>query len=434
MKKAGYKKFMLLLILFAGPFVLKAIQPKADKPRVLISTDIGGTDPDDNQSMIHFLMYNDLFDVEGLISSPSYGNGSKDSILAMIDVYEKDYPTLKNHALSLLPPDTLRALCKQGKKRAAPFVGYSTATEGSDWIIHCAQKKSEKPLWLLVWGGLDDLAQALHDAPEIRYNLRVYWIGGPNKKWSTNSYVFIASNFPELYFIEANATYRGFFSNQVDQTNLNNENFYKNYINGAGNMASAFKNYYNGNIKMGDTPSLLYLMQGNADEPNETHWGGSFDHFQYSPRYIFTKATSLADTVKVYSILEFHLQGPEVKLPPDSACFTLSVKAGMGVQKWPGYYLGSGKYVVRYAPKQAEEISYEITSKIKKFPAIKGQLVVKNTWPGSASFFDYELGDNWFTDKSAPEFFDGQWQGAKTVLKYRNDALLDWSERWGWLK
>lgn len=36
------------------------------KPRILISTDIGGTDPDDFQSMIHLLMYADLFQIEGL--------------------------------------------------------------------------------------------------------------------------------------------------------------------------------------------------------------------------------------------------------------------------------------------------------------------------------------------------------------------------------
>ena len=48
------------------------------KPRVLVSTDIGGTDPDDNQSMIHLMMYSDLFDLEGLVSSPSFGNSSKE--------------------------------------------------------------------------------------------------------------------------------------------------------------------------------------------------------------------------------------------------------------------------------------------------------------------------------------------------------------------
>ena len=68
----------------------------AQRPRVLISTDIGGTDPDDNQSMIHLMMYSDLFQIEGLVSSPSFGNGSKEEILRMIDLYAKDYPQLKH--------------------------------------------------------------------------------------------------------------------------------------------------------------------------------------------------------------------------------------------------------------------------------------------------------------------------------------------------
>lgn len=40
------------------------------------------------------------------------------------------------------------------------------------------------------------MAQALHDAPDIARRIRVYWIGGPNKKWSLNSYVCIVENFP----------------------------------------------------------------------------------------------------------------------------------------------------------------------------------------------------------------------------------------------
>ena len=66
------------------------------KPRIIVSTDIGGTDPDDNQSMTHFLMYNSQFDIEGIISSASYGPGSKEEILRMIDIYEADYEKLKS--------------------------------------------------------------------------------------------------------------------------------------------------------------------------------------------------------------------------------------------------------------------------------------------------------------------------------------------------
>lgn len=51
--------------------------------RVIISTDIGGTDPDDFQSMVHLLLYADVLDIEGLLSSP-YGQGRKEQILQVI--------------------------------------------------------------------------------------------------------------------------------------------------------------------------------------------------------------------------------------------------------------------------------------------------------------------------------------------------------------
>ena len=56
----------------------------AERYRVIVSTDIGGSDPDDFQSMVHYLLYSDLFDTEGLISSP-WGDGRKEDILAVID-------------------------------------------------------------------------------------------------------------------------------------------------------------------------------------------------------------------------------------------------------------------------------------------------------------------------------------------------------------
>ena len=54
-------------------FILSFCSLKARpvKPRVVISTDIGGTNPDDNRSMIHCLMYANS-ETEDLIFSPSY--------------------------------------------------------------------------------------------------------------------------------------------------------------------------------------------------------------------------------------------------------------------------------------------------------------------------------------------------------------------------
>lgn len=113
------------------------------KPRVIVSTDIGGTDPDDNQSMAHLLMYSDLFDIDGIISSPSYGKGSKEEILRMIDLYAKDYPSLRRHNKQLMTHSALRRLCKQGRRGLFTIKGYDTPTEGSEWIVRQAQKESD---------------------------------------------------------------------------------------------------------------------------------------------------------------------------------------------------------------------------------------------------------------------------------------------------
>ena len=118
---------MRIIILQLGFYffalLCNAQKPVPLKPRIIVSTDIGGTDPDDNQSMIHLLMYSDKVLIEGLISSPSYGDGSKKEILKMIDLYEKDYPILKQHSKHLLTPQYLRSVSKQGQKGGVSFSG-----------------------------------------------------------------------------------------------------------------------------------------------------------------------------------------------------------------------------------------------------------------------------------------------------------------------
>ncbi len=428
------KRFLFVFTFGINAITAFAQQPVAVKPRILISTDIGGTDPDDNQSMAHLLMYNNLFTIEGLVSSPSYGSGSKQEILRMIDLYEKDLPKLKKHETDFAAPAYLRMVTKQGRRGNAPYTGYTSATEGSEWIIKCARKKSKQPLWVLAWGGLEDVAQALHDAPDIVNKIKLYWIGGPNKKWSANSYAYLIKNFPGLWCIEVNSSYYGFFSNNNHLDSVNSSGYYDKYIQAAGYLGKDFKNYYNGDVKMGDTPSLLYMMDGDPNNPQRESWGGSFTPFNYSPRVVFTGATSFADTVAFCTIVEFHLNGPQINAAPDSVCFWMETGYRNTVQKWPGYYIGNGQYVIKYIPKQAEVLNYTFTSAIAGFAPQQGQLVVHNLWPGKRRSTDYKLGTNWYTDKADPELYDGKIQGGKTISKWRKKILEDWAKRWNWLK
>lgn len=95
--------------------------------RVLVSTDIGGTDPDDFQSMVHLLAYADSFDFEGLVASP-YGLGRKEHILGVIDAYEHDYPNLRTYSDNYPTPDALRAISKQGALDTPDHTGVGTPT------------------------------------------------------------------------------------------------------------------------------------------------------------------------------------------------------------------------------------------------------------------------------------------------------------------
>jgi len=426
------------LLLFLGLFLtvkgLVAQKPVPFKPRILISTDIGGTDPDDNQSMAHLLMYADRFQLEGLVSSPSYGKGSSAEILRMIDLYEKDLPKLKKHTKRYPSPEFLRSITKQGRHGSAPYKGYLSATEGSNWIIKSAKKKSKQALWVLVWGGLDDVAQALHDAPEIQDKIKIYWIGGPNKKWGANSYSYIASRFPKLHLIEVNSSYYGLFSKSESLDEINPSNYYDQHIQGAGNLGKDFKNYYQGEIKMGDTPSLLYMMDGNPENPTKASWGGQFTPISQSPRVIFDRMTNLKDTVSFCTLVEFHFKGPRISLSKDSACFWMETLYKENVQKWPGYYLGNGEYGLKYVPKQAEIISYRFISSVDGLNLATGQLVVTNAWPGKKHSTDYLLGDHWYTDRPELNLYEGKIQGGKTVHRWRDEVLKDWAKRWEWLK
>ncbi|RPI21170.1 MAG: DUF1593 domain-containing protein, partial [Acidobacteria bacterium] len=180
--------FLLTLSLIAGPqlFAGPGGALAGQRLRVIVSTDIGGTDPDDFQSMVHFLLYADVFDVEGLVSSP-YGPGRREHILQVIDCYARDYANLRTYSEKYPAPDSLRAIARQGALESPGPAGVGKPTVGSECIVRCARRDDPRPLWVLVWGGIEDLAQALHDAPDILPKLRVYFIGGPNKMWSVDA-------------------------------------------------------------------------------------------------------------------------------------------------------------------------------------------------------------------------------------------------------
>ena len=284
--------------------------------------------------------------------------------------------------------------------------------------MKCAKQKVRQRRYGYLLGRTRRFGTSLHDAPQIAGNIKVYWIGGPNKKWGVNSYVYIMKHFPDLWMIENNASYRGFIADASKADNYNN-GFYNRYIRDAGVLGIDFENYYNGLPKMGDTPSLLYMMNGDPNNPLKDSWGGSFEKAKFSPLQLIDRNLTSADTFAIYSVMEFISNGPQTNISPDSACVTLTVDG----QDWKGYSIGNGKYMVRYSPKSPAMLTYRITSTIDGFQERIGSFTVSDEWPGKPSSTDLKIGKNHYIDRHERSLYYSSWQGAATVAKWRNAVM-----------
>lgn len=390
--------------------------------RVIVTTDIGGSDPDDFQSMVHYLLYSDLFDTEGLISSP-WGDGRTKDILEVIDHYEQDYPNLKTWSASYPHPDALRAVTKQGAVNIAPYKGWSEKTDASQWIIDCARKDDDRPLYLLMWGLLEDLAQALHDAPDILPKLRVHYIAGPNKKWGQNAYAYIRNHFPDLWMIENNSSYRGWFNGGNTSGDFGNQSFVQKYAVGSGALGDYFVTHLGGTIKMGDTPTVAWLLHGTPEIPENPGWGGSFVRVNDMPACCLSHPVSAETPTEAFAVAEICFEGPEID-PTEEAVFCLNVRG----QLFDGYYLGGNDYRVRFVPKETGDFAYGTESAIPQLNGLSGTLRAlpeisenRHTSKGNLT--------HWWSDKLDLAFSEGPHRGAKTVSMWREAFLTSFAER-----
>ncbi len=423
MKSIAWKGYFFLILPVSLLSVLLLLpgceKPAGRKPcRVIISTDIGGTDFDDYQSMAHLLVYADTFDIEGIISSP-YGDGRKEQILEAIDAYEKDYPLLKTHSDRYPLPGSLRRIVKQGAVESPGAAGHTQPTEGSEWIVACARRDDSRPLWILIWGGIEDLAQALHDAPDILPRIRVFFIGGPNKKWSAEAYQYIADNFPDLWIIESNATYRGWFVGGEQSGDLSNKGFVDRHVRGCGALGDYFTS--RGPVmKMGDTPSLTHLLGENPEAPWQGGWGGSYVRAWERPHKIFRRLTTATDSIEQFGVLELRLPfNPDGRASP-AATLVVDRPLEATIEKDTLRFF--------FSPKNAGLYEYTLASNI---PSLRnaGGAIRSYRPPASAKQMPSPALPNWFTDDPSPEFIEGDHIGVKTLNQHRAAFLHDFARR-----
>jgi hypothetical protein len=392
-----------------------------NRPRVIVSSDIGGTDPDDFQSMVHFLLYADVFDVEGIVSSP-YGPGRREHILQVIDHYARDYANLKTYSRKYPEPDALRAIAKQGALESPGRAGVGKSTEGSDRIVLCARRADPRPLYVLVWGGIEDLAQSLHDAPDILPKLRVYFIGGPNKMWSVDAYNYIEEHHPKLWMIEASTTYRGWFTGGNQTGEWGNTPFVAAHVAGHGALGDFFSRLLKGTIKMGDSPAVGYLLRGTPDDPSQPGWGGKFVRIWDGRKTIFDRLTTEADQAEAFSVVEFLLPLP--------AGMTRAITVRMIFDgRIPVVGVHDGRVLrFRFSPRDPKVWPYVIRSDFAGLDGQSGKFTAVPA-PSSRTNRPSTRHPNWWIDDPDPAAAEGVHAGAKHVSRWREEFLSDFAAR-----
>jgi VCBS repeat-containing protein len=265
------------------------------KPRVVISTDISGGDADDIQSLVHAMYYLDEIDLRGVVASPSAdSNRSPEMGLAemgqVYEAYETDYANLSSWG-DYPTPESLYSISYPGAALTLEEGGtFEQSSPGAEAIAREAMAASpEDKLYVLTWGAPTDAAIALQRYPEIADSVVVYTILANYGANSDTTAMDTIKSFEDVVLIDNNTTFRGMYAwdspTYGDPSTFPSEFVENNpQTNQPRNSAlaqhfmEATDRVFQDILKMGDTPSFLYLIDS-ADDNDPTSpasWGGEF--------------------------------------------------------------------------------------------------------------------------------------------------------------
>ena len=197
-------------------------------------TDIAN-EPDDQMSMVRFLVYANHFDVEGLVATTSTWMKNRvrpDVIHTLLDAYARVQPNLP--ASSGVSDG--RCASRPGGRGQPSYgmaaVGADRMSPGAELIVRAADRSDSRPLWVLAWGGTNTLAQALWHVRATRTpeqldalvaRLRVYAISDQD-----DAGPWLRQQFPALHYIAMPSTQDGEEYAAATWTGISGDRFYKN--------------------------------------------------------------------------------------------------------------------------------------------------------------------------------------------------------------
>lgn len=281
-------RFLLCVLLLSAAGSVFAAEPKT---RHVVMTDIGG-DPDDEQSIVRFLLYACDFDVEGLCTGFGHGHYKithPELLHKAVDAYGQVLPNLLKHRADYPSHEQLKKLIKDGSNGDPHTVGPGRDSEASDWIIRVLDRDDPRPVWFSIWGGPRELAQAIWKVQTTRTpdqlaafkrKIRVHSIADQDR-----TALWIKEHHPDVFWIFSNGQFKGIWK-EGDQAIVSPEWLERNVRTGHGPLGPIYPAQASGKIgvKEGDTPAFFYVLPNGLSDPEHPEWGNWGGRFERSGR------------------------------------------------------------------------------------------------------------------------------------------------------
>ncbi|KAI5799835.1 hypothetical protein EDC01DRAFT_521676 [Geopyxis carbonaria] len=296
----------------------------AQKPRVFVLSDISN-EPDDQMSLVRLLLYSNQLSIMGLGATTSTwlnDTTHPEDMHAVVDGYSEVETNLRAHAPGYPSAKYLHSIMSSGatKYGTAALADGVKISEAARRLLSTVDE-SDKPLWVLVWGGANTLAQALYSVQRTRSaaavasfvaRLRVYAISDQD-----NTGAMLRRDFPKLFYIASVHAWNAYglaawigisgethyFGEEAGaETGANRTVVSQTWLKEHIQIGPLGKKYPDvAYIMEGDTPSQLYVFQNGLNVPEQPSWGGWGG--RYAPVDVsagtHTHHADIADTVSV---------------------------------------------------------------------------------------------------------------------------------------
>jgi len=255
----------------------------AERVRLLIETDAGG-DPDDEQSLVRFLLYCNEWDVEGIICNRAKAIDKENLnpertglsiVRSLLNAYGQCYPMLIQHDRRYPTPEYLYQ---------RTVAGYDGIEDGVRQVIAAVDRDDPRPLWYSDWGtdhgsGINNLKRALDRVlkdrgpkgyAQFKERLRLSSadaFGDHTAKRAPPFKLWVDTFRPELAgkrwyhrFSALTATAGGF-------------DLKRDVLTGHGPLGALYPTNTGLRQKEGDTMTFLYLVPTGMNDPEQPTWG-----------------------------------------------------------------------------------------------------------------------------------------------------------------